>query len=300
MRPRGAILANAVWRLFLHARRNLPQDIMKTVFRIGCVVTVLVLGGCAQFTPPPKGETIRRDLVYASPQGRALHLDLYRPESKSPLPLVLWIHGGGWEYGDKGFELFLRHLTSRGFAVASVQYRLSGSARYPAQIEDCRAAFNWLGENAGRYQLDPRHIFVAGASAGGHLAALLGLEEGRPKVKAVFVMYPATDLTAFPNPDHRRGLIPLLLGGSVTEKHALALDASPVNHVRANSPPFLILHGDSDRLVPIEQSKELDRRLRAAGVESKLVVKAGAGHGFGLTEGQLDQVATFFRAHFQD
>jgi len=116
----------------------------------------------------------------------------------------------------------------------------------------------------------------------------------------VFVMYPATDLTAFPNPDRRKGLIPSLLGGSVTEKHALAFEASPVNHVRANAPPFLILHGDHDDLVPIEQSKELDRRLRAAGVESKLVVKAGAGHGFGLTERQLDEVATFFRAHFQD
>ncbi len=270
----------------------------KPLLRIAALAAALLLAACAQFTPPPQGETIRRNLLYAPKEG--LHLDLYEPTSKTPLPLVLWIHGGGWKYGDKGFELFLRTLTRRGFAVASVQYRLSGDAKYPAQIDDCRAAFQWLSANAGLYNLNPRAAFVAGASAGGHLAALLGVEEGTPAVKAVFAMYPPTDLTAFANPGRPKGLIPSLLGGSVTAKHDLAVDASPVSHVGPNAPPFLILHGDRDRLVPIEQSKELDRKLHAAGVESKLVVKSGAGHGFGLTERQVDEVAAFFHAHLEE
>lgn len=278
----------------------MKRPALGTTIRIGCAILSLLAAGCAQFTPPPKGETIRRNLVYSVQHGRALCVDLYEPESKTPLPVVLWIHGGGWEYGDKGFELFLRPLTRRGFAVASVQYRLSSGAKYPAQIDDCRAAFRWLRGDARNYNLEPREMFVAGASAGGHLAALVGLEEGKGRVKAVFLMYPPTDLPAFPNRDHRKGLIPLLLGGSVNEKRRLAEEASPVNHVGPGAPPFLIFHGDKDTLVPISQSKELDAKLRAAGIESKLVVEPGKGHGFGLTKEQLNQVAAFFRAHLHD
>ncbi len=257
-----------------------------------------VLAGCAALTPAPKGETIHRDLTYETVRGRDEHLDIYEPDGKAPPPLIVWIHGGGWRYGDKGFSLFVRHLTARGFAVASVQYRLSWSAKYPAQIEDCRAALDWLRRNAHAHRLDARHVFVAGASAGGHLAALLGAEEGRPRVRAVFAMYPATDLAAFKNQGRRHGYIPSLLGGSVLEKRALAEEASPVNHIRANTPPFLILHGDRDGLVPIAQSIELEKKLRAAGVEVKLEVQPGKGHGFGLTDAQLDEVAAFFREHY--
>lgn len=261
------------------------------------ILCAVLLAGCAPLTTPPRGEKIVPNLVYASPAGRDLHLDLYLPAGQGPFPLVMWIHGGGWKYGDKGWMLYLRKLTQRGFAVASVEYRLSGRAKYPAQLNDCGAALQWLRENGARYHLETRNTFLAGASAGGHLAAMLGEKEGRFNIRAVCVMYPATDLTGFPNQDRRDGYIPELLGGSINEKRALALSGSPVKFVTSHSPPFLFFHGDRDKLVPIEQSKKLDSRLHEAGVESHLVVVSGKGHGFDLTDAQLDQVATFYREH---
>ncbi|HEX4086457.1 MAG TPA: alpha/beta hydrolase [Chthoniobacteraceae bacterium] len=262
------------------------------------VAAIALLSGCASITPPPHGESILRNLVYAHRPTGDLHLDLYLPAQPAPHPLVIWIHGGGWKYGDKGWMLYVRKLTRYGFAVASVQYRLSYTAKYPAQIEDCRAALHWLEETGPAYGLDRRHYFLSGASAGGHLAALLAEEVGRREIKAVCVLYPATDLTGFGNQQAKHGYLPDLLGGTVIEKRALAEDASPVNHVTADAPPFLFFHGDKDGLVPLEQSRELDQKLRAAGVESHLVVVAGKGHGFPLTDAQLREVAAFFRQHW--
>jgi acetyl esterase/lipase len=147
------------------------------------------------------------------------------------------------------------------------------------------------------FGLNPNEIFLAGDSAGGHLAALLGVERGRPEIKAVCVMYPATDLTGFAHQAVRHGYLPDLLGGAVAEKRALAEEASPVNHIHPNAPPFLIFHGNRDGLVPIAQSQELDRKLKGAGVESHLVVVPGKGHGFRLTPAQLREVSAFFHGH---
>ena len=262
-----------------------------------CLTFVLLLSGCAAITPPPRGEKILRDLVYATHPTGAEHLDLYLPAEKAPHPLVIWIHGGGWKYGDKGWMLYLRKLTQQGFAVASVQYRLSGTAKYPAQIEDCRAAFQWLETNAAHYGLDAKNFFVAGASAGGHLAAMLALEKGTPAVRAACLLYPATDLTGFENQDKTRGYLPELLGGSVNQKRALAEQGSPVNHVGRNAPPMLIFHGDKDTLVPLAQSQKLAERLRAAGAKCDLVVLRGKIHGFTLTDEQLQQVGEFFEKY---
>ncbi len=262
---------------------------------------VCALAGCAPLTPPPAGETIIHNRVYSvPPDGRPLRLDIYSPSGRGPFPLVMWIHGGGWKYGNKGWMLYLRKLTQRGFAVASVEYRLSNRAKYPAQLNDCRDALAWLWKNGASYRLDRRNTFLAGASAGGHLAAMLGLEEGHARIDAVCAMYPATDLTGFPNQDALRGYLPELLGGSVNQKRALAESGSPVRHVDRSAPPFLIFHGDKDLLVPIRQSEELDAKLHRAGVESHLVVLPGMPHGFALTDAQLDSVARFFRAHLRE
>jgi acetyl esterase/lipase len=258
---------------------------------------LVVFSGCAAITPPPKGESIRRDLVYAKRPTGDLHLDLYLPAGPGPHPVVMWIHGGGWKYGDKAWMLFMRKLTQQGFAIASVQYRLSGTAKYPAQIEDCEEAFRWLRIHAAGKGLDVRNIFVAGSSAGGHLAALVALEEGRDKVRAAAVMYPATDLTAFGDNNTRKGYLPPLLGGTVNEKYALAQEGSPVNHVHHDSPPFLIFHGAKDELVPVAQSYELQRRLRAAGVECRLIVLPEEVHNFQLNDAQLQAVGRFFFSH---
>lgn len=271
---------------------------MKSFLRL-LLPGALLLSGCAQLTPPPHGEAIKRDLVYVHRSTGDLHLDLYLPAQPAPHPLVIWIHGGGWKYGDKGWMLYVRKLTRDGFALASVQYRLSGTAKYPAQIEDCRAALRWLEQNGGRYGLDRRHIFLSGASAGGHLASLLGVETGQPEIKAVCVLYPATDLTGFPNQNKRHGYLPDLLGGTVNEKRALAEEGSTTNHVRENAPPFLIFHGDKDTLVPLVQSQELKTKLHAAGVEAHLIVLPGQAHGFALTDEQQEHVAKFFRRHWE-
>jgi len=261
------------------------------------IMLLALLGGCAPLTPPPRGESIERDIVYARRPTGGLHLDLYLPATPPPHPLVVWIHGGGWKFGGKGWMLYLRKLTRQGFALASVQYRLSGTAKYPAAIDDCRDALRWLEQNGVIYGLDRRHIFLAGASAGGHLAAFLALEAGRPEIRAVCVLYPATDLTGFANQNAKHGYLPDFLGGSVNQKRALAIQGSPVNYVRRNAPPFLFFHGDKDTLVPIAQSQELDEKLRADGVESRLIVVQGKGHGFALTDEQQRQVGDFFLKH---
>jgi acetyl esterase/lipase len=263
------------------------------------LIALTLLGGCAAITPPPHGERIEGNIVYATRPTGDLHLDLYLPATPAPHPLVIWIHGGGWKFGDKGWLFFLRKLTRQGFAIASIQYRLSGTAKYPAAIVDCDDALHWLERNGPRLGLDPHHIFLSGASAGGQLAGYVALDAGYPRVKAVCLLYPATDLTGFSNQDAKHGYLPDFLGGSVNSKRAEAIAGSPVNHVTANAPPFLIFHGDQDTLVPIAQSRELNRRLHAVGVESHLIVVPGRGHGFALTDQQQREVGDFFLEHMK-
>src|SRR5215207_267735 len=112
---------------------------------------VLILNGCATLARPRDGESIHRNLLYAAHPGKRLHLDLYVPASPRPAPLIVWIHGGGWKYGDKGYHLSIRELTDRGYAIASVQYRLLWHAPWPAQIADCEEAIAWLRQNGGKY-----------------------------------------------------------------------------------------------------------------------------------------------------
>jgi acetyl esterase/lipase len=270
---------------------------MNIVRTFVALLIVAVLGGCAAITPPPPGEQIKQNIVYAKRPTGDLHFDLYLPAAPAPHPLVIWIHGGGWKFGDKAWMFSIRKLTRHGFAIASIQYRLSGTAKYPAAIVDCRDALHWLEQNGASYGLDTRHIFLSGGSAGGHLAAFIALEAGRPAIKAVCLLYPATDLTGFANQDHRHGYLPDFLGGSVNEKRALAIEGSPVNHVHSNAPPFLIFHGDKDTLVPIAQSEELQRKLQSKGVECRLIVVQGKGHGFELTDEQQREVGDFFLKH---
>ncbi len=270
---------------------------MKPLRLLPLILVLMLLGGCAAITPPPPGEHILGNIVYASRPTGDLHLDLYLPAAPAPHPLVIWIHGGGWKFGDKAWLFFLRNLTRQGFAIASIQYRLSCTAKYPAAIDDCRDALHWLEKNGAAYGLDTRHIFLSGASAGGHLAAFVALEAGHPAVKAVCLLYPATDLTGFANQDSPHGYLPDFLGGSVNSHRAAAIEGSPVNHVHRNAPPCLIFHGDADTLVPIAQSEELNDKLHAVGVESHLIVVHGKGHGFPLTDAQQRLAGDFFLKH---
>lgn len=281
---------------------QLPPWLGGQLGRVFLVVGTLFIIGCAAYAPPHKGEKIYRDIMFASPQGHALNMDLYVPQTDKPAPVVLWIFGGSWKFGSKGFHVNVRELTRSGIAIASIQYRLSGTAPYPAQLEDCRAAAQWLRTNGLRFGIDPQRIGVSGESAGGHLAALVGTVEGSPRIRAVCALYPPTDLVTlgrkYASPDQPSN-IDKLLGGPIENKLALAAEASPINHVGPASPPFLLIHGAQDTLVPLEQSQKLQRKLAQAHVEARLIVVPDKGHWFVLDANQIAEVAKFFQSHFE-
>lgn len=195
----------------------------------------------------------------------------------SRLPLVVWIHGDTWRDGSKD-DCPIRWLTDEGYAVASVGYRLSDAATFPAQLDDCRAAVESIAGNAAVWGIDCERIAVVGAGGGGHLAALVGLAEENG-VAAVAAIAAPTQLTTL-GPEHDRPSSPAsqLVGGPLPEFREAAQAASPLAHVSAGDPPCLIVHGEHDERVPLSQSLKFDAALRAAGVESTLVVLEGVGH----------------------
>ena len=261
----------------------------------------------------PAGVTAARDLEYGRAGGKILHLDLYYPEkSQNLLPLIIWIHGGAWRTGTKNDAVPPLPLTAEGYAVASVEYRLSQEAVFLAQIYDCKAAVRWLRANAPRYHLDPAKFAAWGASAGGHLAALLGTSGGvaalegdvndlkeSSRVQAVVDWYGPSALLQIGIPDsdikHNDPGSPesQLIGGAILEHEDKAAQASPVTYIlgvtaglhgasdnHTETPPFLIMHGDRDRSVPFNQSELLDAALKKAGADSTFIPVKGVGHGF--------------------
>jgi acetyl esterase/lipase len=265
--------------------------------------------------PLPPGVQAHRDLEYI-PGGHARNkLDLYLPaKADRPLPVIVWIHGGGWRGGSKeGFPAL--SLVGKGYAAASINYRFSQHALFPAQIEDCKAAVRWLRANATKYGLDPDHIGVWGASAGGHLVALLGTTGGvkelegkggnldqSSRVQCVVDFFGPTDFTKMGGwQDKPDSPMALLVGGPVRDKQELAAKANPIAYISKDAAPFLILHGEEDKMVPINQSELLDEALRKAGVESTLVRIAGNGHGgpgFMNAENRK-KIEAFFEKHLK-
>ncbi|MGA2796413.1 MAG: alpha/beta hydrolase fold domain-containing protein [Thermoguttaceae bacterium] len=260
-----------------------------------------------------------RDLEYARAGEISLLLDLYLPEkSQGPLPLIIWIHGGAWLGGDKA-DCPARRMLQRGYAVASINYRLSNQAVFPAQIEDCKAAVRWLRAHAGQYGLDPEHFGAWGSSAGGHLVALLGatghvkeFDKGEnldlsSSVQAVCDYYGPTDLLQIQahmlpgapmkhdtpsSPESR------LIGGPIQENKDKAARANPIAYVTPAAAPFLIVHGDQDPLVPYNQSELLFEALKKAGVSVRLHIIEGAGHGPGFGGPDVAElVNAFFDRH---
>ena len=276
---------------------------------------------------PPGGAKIERDIVYAQVGDRKLLLDLHLPpKSKEPLPVVVWVHGGGWRSGSKGSGGPALPLVSRSFAVVDVGYRLSGEALFPAQIQDCKAAVRWVRANAAKYGLDPDHIGAWGSSAGGHLVALLGTagdarefdtETNRDyssRVQAVCDWFGPTDFLQMDAHAiegstliHNAPKSPesLLVGGPIQQEpyRALVTKANPITYVTKDDPPFLIMHGDKDILVSPHQSELLSDALKKAGVDATLHIVKGAGHG--LRDGEqspdklFEMVAAFFDARLK-
>ena len=261
---------------------------------------------------------ILRDLEYVPGGHERQKLDLYLPqqgEGSAALPLIVWVHGGAWLGGNKNSCPAAQFLKD-GFAAASINYRLSQHAIFPAQIEDCKAAIRFLRANAGKYNIDPNHIGVWGASAGGHLVALLGttgdvndFDKGpnlqfSSKVQAVCDFFGPTDFTkmsAFESiMDHDVPDAPeaKLIGGPVQENKEACKRANPITYISKNDPPFLICHGDKDNLVPINQSVLLYEALKKAGVDVTFHTVEGGGHGF--RDPEVDKmVLEFFTKHLK-
>jgi len=261
-----------------------------------------------------KNMIVKKDIIYATVDGIDLKLDFYLPEKgDGPFPLVVWIHGGGWRSGDKANCQALP-LLEYGFATASINYRLTDKACFPAQIYDCKAAIRYLRANAKQFNIDPNCIGVWGGSAGGHLAALLGTSNGNHElegdigeytstssnVQAVCDWFGPSDFLSMPigkqQLNQSKDLKIKFLGGSISEKRELAALCSPTTHVSNDDPPFLIMHGDQDKLVPVQQSQLLYDLLKAQGVHAQLIILKGQGHGFRNPETDIIKpVVTFFQ-----
>ncbi len=256
-----------------------------------------------------------RDLAYVKDGHERQKLDLLLPEkADKPLPVVVWIHGGGWRGGDKARNP-AQYLVAKGYAVAAINYRLSQHAPMPAQIEDCKAAIRWLRANAKEFNLDTENIGVWGASAGGHLVALLGTSgdvkelegelgnaEQSSRVQCVVDWFGPTDFLAMGRTqDSPSAPVALLLGGPVKDKTAAAKLASPVTHITKDDPPFLIMHGDKDPTVGLRQSTILTDQLKAAGVDVELKVLEGAGHGGAqfMSAESRELIEGFFAKHLK-
>lgn len=262
------------------------------------------------------GPRVFNNLAYGG-AGKYQTLDLYLPEpSETAVPLVIWIHGGGWSGGDKDGKSPAGGLLEKGFAVASINYRLSTIAAYPAQLQDCQAAVRYLRMRAGKYGIDPDRIGVWGSSAGGHLAAMVGVMSDRQgkstSVQAVCDWCGPADLVrAIPDspPDCPLDIADLLwklfLGPragnkrlrqslTVPQRTKLLASGSPVNYVSGKEPPFLIMHGDADKTVPIVQSRRLVEVLKEAGVDVTFREISGAGHSLHDRPACFDEAARFF------
>jgi acetyl esterase/lipase len=243
-----------------------------------------------------------RDLAYVPGGHERQKLDLYLPPTGSRWPLVVSIHGGAFRMGSKDGEAAATAgaLVARGFAVAAINYRLSQHAIFPAQIEDCKAAVRWLRANASRYGYDPDRVASFGGSAGGHLAAMLGtagdvkaFDVGAnpgvsSRVQAVVDFFGPTDFLQMDahrlnaqamvhdTPDSPESQ---LVGGPIRDNPDKVARANPITYVTKDDPPFLIIHGDADLLVPHHQSVLLDAALRKAGVSVRFVTIPGGPHG---------------------
>jgi acetyl esterase/lipase len=249
----------------------------------------------------PDGVELLRDVEYGTGGGRPLKMHILRPKvaPKESMPVLVWIHGGGWSGGNKDSGIFLLSpYANRGYFCATIEYRLSGEATFPAQIEDCKCAIRFLRAKAKQFNLDPDRIGVWGASAGGHLVALLGTSasvkelEGKggwpeysSRVQAVCDFCGPTDLAALAGKSKgANNPIAKLLGGAPVDQMQKAALANPITHVTREAPPFLIVHGEKDTLVVPTQSELLRDALKKAGVPVTLYIAPGQGHGLGGPE----------------
>src|SRR6201988_3700896 len=261
---------------------------------VAAIVLALVGGGASGQAPAPR---IHKDILYATVDGKSLGLDLYLPANVRTPGLVVWVHGGAWRSGTKANPPMA--FVDNGFALASLDFRQSAEARFPANVHDIKAGIRFLRANAGEYGYRTDRIAIAGSSSGGHLAVLVGVTNGNKElegavgtalkessdVAAIIDYYGASNLMTIlaQSPPHglrcRQPALDLLLGAQPDSARALAQLASPVTHVDRSDPPLLIFHGDQDPQMPINQSHELQGVYEKAGLNVSFDIVHGAAHG---------------------
>jgi acetyl esterase/lipase len=281
-------------RLAIVRRGRIPfVQLIQTTSRMALLL-LLACSVPATAAEPPRHLT---DIPYASVDGRTLSLDLHLPGGVVQPPLVVFLHGGAWSSGDK--KSYPEFLLAQGFAVASVEFRSSREARFPANVHDIKAAIRFLRAKQAEHGYRAARIALAGVSSGGHLAALVGTSDGAEElegqvgthlressaVQALISWYGASNLSTIlaQSTEAGRGVrepaLKLLLGALPEEVPELATLASPIAHVDAGDPPAILLHGDQDRQMPVNQTLELEGAYRKAALPVEMVIVHGAGHG---------------------
>jgi acetyl esterase/lipase len=282
---------------------------------LACLLLWAAGGGAAE----SNRVQITRDIRYAQVTGLALNLDLHLPRARARAPLIVWVHGGAWRSGSKS-NMPLSKLVEDGYAVASVDYRLSTQAKFPAQIHDLKAAVRFLRGHGREWKLPTKNILIAGDSAGGHLAALVGVSNGHAElegevgndraqssdVQGIISFYGGANLTTILQQSTPHGLsvrvpaLELLLGGQPDEAPVLARLASPVFYVDKIDPPLLLLHGDQDPQMPVNQALELLGAYQKVKAPVQLDIVPGAAHGGVMfyDEERLTVVRNFLRRQF--
>lgn len=293
---------------------------LSLLLRITAVAVRLAAQQPADGPKPADDLVVERNVEYARRGETSLTMHIFHGKDapSGPKPCIVWIHGGGWKSGIKesGFSM-LPVFAKNGYVCATIGYRFSQDAIFPAQINDCKAAIRYLRAHAEKYEIDPKRIGVWGISAGGHLCALLGtsgdvkeLDGDAPwsdqssRVQAVCDFCGPSDFVSWydgkeMNPTAGEA-IGQLLGGEYPATAKLAKEASPVTYASADDPPFLIMHGDKDGLVPLKQAELLEAALKKAGVDATLDVIEGGGHVWKLDlDDSGKKVFAFFEKHLK-
>jgi len=276
----------------------------KISLKVFPLAVALILTACSPAATPSPSPTpfgrygqVLTDVTYCTMDGQPQKMDVYFPDSGGPWPVFLYVHGGGWNKGDKSEGAGWKYLNDQGYLVVSVNYRLAAyNIKFPAMIEDVKCAVRSLRAHAGEYNLDPDRIGALGASAGGHLVALLGTSDPgagwevgeyldqTSRVQAVVAEAVFSDFTlAMPNSINTA--IFFAMGEFPGMASAVNSAASPVTFITPDDPPFLIIHGEKDGYAPVEQAQVLDAKLKAAGVSSQQVIVKNGEHGLTSVSG---------------
>jgi acetyl esterase/lipase len=295
----------------------LRPSVILSRLMLGLSVALATIAGAES---PIEGLKVVRDVDYGGGGNARQKLDLYLPKEKAaaPRPLIVFVHGGAWQSGSKEDGRVIFPLLADGvYAGASIGYRLTDEAIWPAQVHDCKAALRWLGEHADEYGYDPKRMALFGISAGGHLVSLLGtsqgvadlegrvgVEAGRepaapPALRGVANYCGVANFITFPgkgsliDAEDPKGPIARLFGGPMSGHLATARAASAVTHITADDPPFLHIHGTKDELVPYVQAEEFDAALEKAGVKSTVLTGKDGPHVF-ISEDLYGKLRRFF------